>query len=416
MSRHDIEVDVLIIGGGPAGLTAAAGLASRVRGPVVVLDREQQAGGIPRHSNHVGYGIRDLKKILSGPAYAKRLLGIAHEAGADIRPGEMVTNWCGTTSVEVTAPSGRYRITARAVVLATGARERPRSARLVPGDRPAGVLTTGQLQNLVHLHHADIGRAAVIVGAELVSWSAVLTLREAGARTVLMTTTHPSPESYGVFNLAGKYGLRVPVATRTAVTRIIGKGRVRAIEVEDLATGRRREIGCDTVVFTGDWIPDHELARAAGIDLNRGTLGPLVDSAQRTSEVGVFAIGNLVHPVDTADVAALDGTAVIDPVVAYLASARWPASSGIRLRVEAPLSWISPGILRPDDPPPPRRRYLLWTEELVRVPRVVVRQDGKVLARKTVAWPASPGRVFRLPSSLLRTVDPDGGEVIIGLV
>jgi thioredoxin reductase len=353
--------------------------------------------------------------VLSGPAYARRLLGNAHAAGADIRAGEMVTNWCGTTSVEVTAPGGRYRLTARAVVLATGARERPRSARLVPGDRPAGVLTTGQLQNLVHLHHADVGRSAVIVGAELVSWSAVLTLREAGARTVLMTTTHPSPESYGVFNLAGKYGLRVPVATLTKVTRIIGRARVRAIEVEDLPTGRRREIACDTVVFTGDWIPDHELARAAGIDLDGGTCGPLVDSEQRTSETGVFAIGNLVHPVDTADVAALDGAAVIDPVLDYLAFARWPVSSGIRLRVEAPLSWISPGILRPEDPAPPRRRYLLWTNELIRVPRVVVRQDGKVLARKTVPWPASPGRVFRLPSSLLSTVDPGGGEVFIGL-
>ena len=93
-----------------------------------------------------------------------------------------------------------------------------------------------------------------------------------------------------------------------------------------------------------------------------------------------------------------------------------PRRAGTRLRVEAPLSWISPGILRPDDPPPPRRRYLLWTDGLVRVPRVVVRQDGKVLARKTVAWPASPGRVFRLPSSLLSVVDPGGGEVIIGLV
>ena len=318
MSRRDIEVDVLIIGGGPAGLTAAAGLAPKVAGSVVVLDREREAGGIPRHSDHLGYGIRDLKTVMNGPAYARRLVSKALAAGADIRTAEMVTNWCGPASVEVTAPAGRYRITAKAVILATGARERPRPARLVPGDRPAGVLTTGQLQNLVHLHHADVGRAAVIVGAELVSWSAVLTLREAGARTVLMTTTHPSPESYGAFNLAGRWGLRVPVATRTKVTRIIGKGRVRAIEVEDLATGRRREIGCDTVIFTGDWIPDHELARAGGLQIDRGTRGPLVDTAQRTSAAGVFAIGNLVHPVDTADIAALDGAAVADPVLDYL--------------------------------------------------------------------------------------------------
>ena len=90
------------------------------------------------------------------------------------------------------------------MVLATGARERPRSARLIPGDRPAGVYTTGQLQNLVHLAHRDVGTRAVVVGAELVSYSAVLTLRHAGCATALMTTVHPSPESYAVFNLAGR--------------------------------------------------------------------------------------------------------------------------------------------------------------------------------------------------------------------
>ena len=94
MSRHDIEVDVLIIGGGPAGLTAAAGLAPKVAGSVVVLDREREAGGIPRHSDHLGYGIRDLKTVMNGPAYARRLVGKALAAGADIRTGEMVTNWC----------------------------------------------------------------------------------------------------------------------------------------------------------------------------------------------------------------------------------------------------------------------------------------------------------------------------------
>src|SRR4029079_17506434 len=105
--------------------------------------------------------------------------------------------------LQVVSPRGRQTVEADAIVLATGARERPRPARMIPGDRPAGVYTTGQLQNLVHLQRAYVGRRAVVVGAELVSWSAVLTLRHAGCRTALMTTTYPSPESYGVFNIAG---------------------------------------------------------------------------------------------------------------------------------------------------------------------------------------------------------------------
>jgi flavin-dependent dehydrogenase len=136
---------------------------------VLVLDREETAGGIPRHSDHVGYGIRDLHRMMSGPAYARRLASAAANAGAAIRTRATVTGWADGRCLEVTTPQGRLRIDARAVVLATGARERPRPARLIPGDRPAGVYTTGHLQNLVHLHHGKVGSGAVVVGGELVS-------------------------------------------------------------------------------------------------------------------------------------------------------------------------------------------------------------------------------------------------------
>ncbi len=410
----ELAVDVLIIGGGPAGLTAAATLAPRIKGRVLVLDREKDAGGIPRHSNHPGYGIRDMKTFISGPAYAHRLVEKAAHAGATIRTQAMVTGWVAARSVEVTTPQGRLRIEAKAIILATGARERPRPARLIPGGRPAGVFTTGELQNLVHLHHRAPGRRAVIVGGELVSWSAVLTLREAGARTVLMTTRYPSPESYAAFNVPGKLVLRVPVATRTHITQIIGKNRVEAVEIEHLDSGDRQRVDCDTVVFTGDWIPDHELARVAGIDLDPGTLGPLVDTAQRTSISGVFAIGNLVHPVDTADIAALDGRHVIDPVLCHLRGTE-PSRRVVRILVDEPFRWITPGLLRDGDHATPRRRLLLWTDKLIRIPHITVHQDGQRIATRRIVWPASPGRVFRIPDSVLDRVDYAGGDVIIGL-
>lgn len=406
--------DVLIIGGGPAGLTAATELASRGAGRVLVVDREQAAGGIPRHSDHTGYGLRDLRRVMSGPAYARRLTHRATAAGAEIRVRTMVTGWADDQTVDVTSPDGRYRIRPRALVLATGARERPRAARRVPGDRPHGVYTTGQLQNLVHLHHQPVGERAVIVGGELVSWSAALTLREAGCTPALMVSQYPKAESYAAFNAAGRTVLRVPVATRSRVSRVIGKGRCRAVEIEHLDTGRRRTVACDTVVFTGDWVPDHELARSAGIALDEGTRGPLTDTALRTSRPGVFAAGNVLHPVDTADIAALDGAHVAAQVLDHLAGTPRPAG-GVRLVADAPFRWVAPQILRPDDPAPARGRLLLWSDELVRFPRVTVRQDGRVTARRTLAWPAAPGRVFRVPSDVLDGVSPTGGPVHIGL-
>lgn len=405
------RVRVLVVGGGPSGLAAATALAPT--GEVLVVEREQRAGGIPRHSDHTGYGLRDLHRVLTGPAYAETWRQHALDAGAGLLEGAMVTGWEGERSVAVTSPRGRTTISADAVVLATGARERPRTARRIPGDRPAGVLTTGQLQNLVHLHHQPVGSHAVVVGAELVSWSAVLTLREAGCRTVAMTTRYDRSESYAAFRLAGRTALRVPVMTRTEVVRIDGRERVSAVVVRDLDTGAERSLPCDTVVMTGDWIPDHELVRSAGLDLDRGTLGPAVDGGLRTSRPGVFAVGNLLHPVDTADVAALDGTHVAASVASWLEAGT--VREGIPLAVTAPLSWIAPQYIDPAAPAPPRGRLLTWCDAFVRSPVVEVRQRGALVARRRIPWPAAPGRVFRIPSSVVEEADPAGGPVVLGL-
>lgn len=406
--------DVLVVGGGPAGLTAAATLATTTDLDVLVLERESEAGGIPRHSDHTGYGIRDLRRLMRGPAYARLLADRARDAGARVLTESMATGWSGTDGFEVTSPSGRFTVNAPAVVLATGARERPRPARRIPGDRPQGVYTTGQLQNLVHLHHGEVGKRAVVVGSELVSWSSVMTLRHVGCKTVLMTSAHERTEAYAAFSLPGQVVYGVDVAHRTRVVRVIGKPRVEAVEIEHLDDGRREVVPCDTVVFTGDWIPDHELARSGGLDIDPASLSPVVDRALRTSRPGVFAAGNLLHPVDTADVAALDGRHVAAQVVRWLSGVDPALPDGVPLVADAPFRWVSPGLLRRGEPAPPRGRLLLWPERYLRLPTVFVVQDGKTLAEKRLPWPVAPGRVFRVPAQLLDRVDPLGGTVRIG--
>ena len=413
MTTPEATVDVLVVGAGPAGLTAARELA-RDRS-VLVLDREVAAGGIPRHSDHLGYGVRDLRRVTTGPAYARRLVDAALSAGADVRTEAAVTGWAGERTLEVTSPEGRITVTGRAVLLATGARERPRSARLVAGDRPAGVLTTGQLQNLVHLQHRSPGRRAVVVGAELVSWSAVLTLRDAGCDTVLMTTEHEQGESYAALRGPARLALRVPVSTRTAVVRVVGRDRVEGVEIRNLRTGGTALVPCDTVVFTGDWIPDHELVRLGGIDVDPATKGPRVDAALRTSHAGVFAAGNVVHPVDTADVAALDGRHVADHVRRWLDTGA-TAEPGARIVALAPFRWVAPSLLTPGTDAPSRRRLLMWADEHRNVPRLVARQDGREVGRRSMPWPVAPGRVFRAPWSLLENADPRGGDITISLL
>lgn len=414
--RATLAATVAIIGAGPAGLSAAIELRRLGVGGVVVLERELAAGGIPRVSDHTGYGIRDLHTVLTGPAYADRLVREARESRAGIRTSTMVTEWVDDRSVLVTCPEGRLRVDAEVIVLATGARERSRAARLIPGDRPAGVLTTGQLQNLVHgasgAARDSVGSRAVVVGGELVSWSAVLTLREAGCSTVLMTTEYDRIESYAAFTIPGRTLLNVPVSRGTRVTRIIGRDRVEAVEVSH--AGRRRLVPCDTVVFTGDWIPDNELARQRGLVIDRGSLSPVVDTALRTSADGVFAAGNLLHPVDTADVAALDGRHVARAVHAHLAGER-ATPGGVRLLPGSGLAWVAPGLLGAEAPIPPRGRVLLWPTEHRRLARLTVRQGGELVGKRTLPWPASPGRVLRAPWSIFGGVDSEGPDAVVSL-
>lgn len=321
---------VVIVGGGPAGLGAAIALRETGVEHVVVLEREQTAGGIPRHTDHLGFGVRDLRRVLRGPAYAARLVDTATQAGVDLRVGTTVLD---VTGDGVTLADGS-RLDAHAVVLATGVRERPRSARLVPGDRPAGVFTTGAIQQLTALQHRMLGERAVIVGAEHVSFSAIWTLRHGGCTPVAMVTPLPRHQTSAALRLASATRHGVPILTGADIAEIRGRGRVDEVVLSD---GRR--IACDTVVFTGDWIPDHEIARRAGTTMVRASRAPLVDDGFRTSVAGVFAIGNLVHPAEAADVCALDGRSAASAIMALLAGGGWPAPRPIE--VSAPVTWAA---------------------------------------------------------------------------
>ncbi|HEY4464006.1 MAG TPA: FAD-dependent oxidoreductase, partial [Streptosporangiaceae bacterium] len=331
-----MNAGVLIVGAGPAGLAAAVELRRLGAGRVLVAEREETPGGVPRHCAHTGFGLRDLRRVMTGAAYARRYAEAAAGAGADIRTGTTVTGWAGSRTVTMTSARGVETVTAAAVLLATGCRERPRAARLIPGDRPSGVMTTGELQQRVYLGGERLPGRALVVGAEHVSFSAMVTLAHAGAEVVALVTDQPASQSYAAFSLAASLRWHAPVWTSTTVRRVVGRERLAGVDLADVdltdvdlagvdlaeagpdrpgpagagpdgGPGGRRFVPCDTLVFTGDWIPDHELARRSGAALDPGTLGPAVDTTLETSVPLVFAAGNLVHAAETADIAALGG-------------------------------------------------------------------------------------------------------------
>lgn len=315
--------------------------------------------------------------------------------------------WAGPRVLDTTSPAGRERITATAVVLATGARERPRSARWIPGDRPSGVLTTGQLQQAAH-YRQPIGRRVLIVGAAPVSYCALHTLRRAGVEVVAMVTELPRHQSHLAAHLTARFRHRVPLLTEVTVTGVVGRNRVESVTLQR-ANGRTTTISCDTVVFTGDWIPDHELARGGAITLDSSTQGPAVDTALRTYRPGVFTAGDLLHPGETARTATLSGRAVARSVLRYLTGQPWPVSL-VPVHVDQPLRWVSPNRIASDGP---RHRFLVRTSEFLTRPLLLACQDGHVLQRVRMMRTLVPNRTCRLSADWIGTVNPAGGPVRI---
>jgi thioredoxin reductase len=473
-----MKTDVLVVGAGPAGLAAAVELRRLGAGRVLVVDRDDEPGGIPRHCHHTGFGIRDMRRFLSGPAYARHYVHAAAAAGAEIWPAATVTGWDGLVSaardgapspslaeatlpdhedlqlttvlaspdnalltgsatgtpvdraplafadapsppasvhrVSLTSEAGVETVEASAVLLATGCRERPRSARLVPGDRPPGVMTTGELQRRVYLHGQRLRGRALIVGAEHVSFSAMVTLAHAGSDVVALITDQPRHSSYALFAAVASRRWHVPVWTSTVVLQVIGRDRLEGVELRDATTGLNRFVRCDTLVFTGDWIPDHELARLAGLDTAPGTRGPVVDTALETSGPMVFAAGNLVHAGETADIAALGGRHAARQMAAALGGLLPAPALRLPVTVAPPLAWIAPSAVRVPGPRPSRGRFLLRGNVFRRFARAEVWQGERRVATSR-PFGLIPNRPAHMSGNWVHHIDPDGGPITVRL-
>ena len=355
------QIDVLIVGAGPAGLAAALELKKLGIHDVLVAEREPEAGGIPRMCGHIGFGLTDLHRVMTGPSYARKYREMAERAGIKIHTSTTVTGWENATgndslnTLRLTSPDGVGNIEAKSVLLATGVRERPRSARLVPGSRPQGIFTTGSLQRFVYEHEMPVGKRAVIIGAERVSLSVVLTLMHAGVRVVNMITELPHHQLYLPVFLPAKILFadllaRTPILTNTRVSNIFGRQRVEGMEITHLESGNTQIIECDTLVFTGDWIPENELARKVDLTAGNPALGPRVDSRFRTLQPGIFAAGNLLRGVETADWAAREGRSAARSIAQFLENPEWNRNR-IEIHAEPPLDWVYPGVIGPDAMP-----------------------------------------------------------------
>jgi len=319
-----LHKNVIIIGGGPAGLAAAVELRQNGVKDLLILERERHLGGILRQCIHDGFGLTRFGRTLSGPEYAERFIAEVEQFGLEYRTGATVLNITPDRTVTAAMRDGLLCFSADAVILAMGCRERTRGALAIPGERPTGVFTAGVAQTYLNLQNTMVGKNAVILGSGDIGMIMArrLTLEGAKVQAVFEILPYPSGLPRNIEQCLNDYN--IPLFLSHTVTRINGKARLESVLVNKVDQNGKpipkteKEYPCDTLILSVGLIPENELSLKAGVALDPQTLGPMVDENYQTNVRGIFAAGNVLHVHDLVDFVSLEAEKLARAVSRYL--------------------------------------------------------------------------------------------------
>lgn len=431
--------DVVVIGGGPAGMAAALA-AHKAGARAAIVEREQHLGGILRQCIHPGFGLSHFKQELTGPEYAQRFIDQVRETDIALFLDSMVIGIDGDAdaaddsgagnaaihTVTLMNPAGMLQLAGRAVVLAMGCRERTRSEIKISGSRPAGVFTAGLAQRYINIENLKPGSRAVILGSGDIGliMARRCTLEGISVEGVYELMPYANGLRRNVKNCLDNFG--IPLHLSTTVTRVIGHDRVGAVEVsqvdEHLAPipGTERIVPCDTLLLSVGLIPENELSVGAGVELDPRTRGAVVDQSLQTGVPGIFACGNVLHVHDLAD------NVTTESERAGAAAAAWALSSGTGAGTDAVSAScelaVSPaGIAGYALPGRITAAALTKVNFRVRRPvdaaRVRILANGEeVFAGKVRAFKPSVMESFPLPAKVIqRALDLGASEIVLSV-
>lgn len=350
------KVQAIIIGGGSAGLSAAVTLKKNVIEDILVIEKDEEPGGILEQCIHNGFGLHTFKEQLSGPAYAERFIRMAEECGVKILLNTMVTKLTPERVVEyVNAKEGTVQVQADAVILAVGCYERPRGGINITGTRPAGIYTAGQAQRYLNIDGYMVGKRVFILGSGDIGLIMARRMTLEGANVVGVAELMPYSNGLPRNMKQCLEDFNIPLYLSHTVTEVFGKDRLEKVEMMEVdenrnpIPGTEQYFDVDTLLLSVGLIPENHLADQAGIKMDPSTKGPLVDDRYMTSAEGIFACGNGLHVHDLVDYVTLQAAKAAEGAVSYLQNGK-PLGEPLRIQNGNQVSYCVPSQFYPQDP------------------------------------------------------------------
>ena len=376
--------DIVIIGGGPAGLSAAVAARKNGTESILILERDKELGGILNQCIHNGFGLHTFQEELTGPEYAGRFITQVIELGIKYKLHTMVMDISADKVITaMNREDGMFQIQAKAVILAMGCRERSRGALNIPGYRPAGIFSAGTAQRLVNIEGYLPGRKVVILGSGDIGliMARRMTLEGAEVQVVAELMPYSGGLKRNIVQCLDDFG--IPLKLSHTVIDIKGKERVEGITLAEVdksgkpIPGTEEEYECDTLLLSVGLIPENEISRGMGVELNPVTSGPRVNESLETNMEGVFACGNVLHVHDLVDFVSMEAEKLADSAARYIKDGKLPACE-IQVKTDRNINHTVP-------------QRISGTEDCclsLRVNRpfkdcaLVVSQNGREIARK----------------------------------
>jgi len=350
------EYDIVIIGGGPAGLAAAAAARDHGVESILILERDKELGGILNQCIHNGFGLHTFKEELTGPEYASRFIEKVKERNIEYKLNTMVMDISREKVVTaMNREEGLFEIRAKAVILAMGCRERSRGALNIPGYRPAGIYSAGTAQRFVNMEGFMPGKEVVILGSGDIGliMARRMTLEGAKVKVVAELMPYSGGLKRNIVQCLDDYG--IPLKLSHTVVAIKGKERLEGITLAEVdqngkpIPGTEEEYSCDTLLLSVGLIPENELSNGMGVAMNRVTSGPVVNESLETNIEGVFACGNVLHVHDLVDFVSEEAAAAGKHAAAYVkAGEKRTAGTEIQLKAVDGVRYTVPCTINPE--------------------------------------------------------------------